>query len=116
MLRVAKARDASQLLAALALHREPALVVAYADAAGEGGVKLAGALPRRRMATGLQPVPSRDPVFSGSGARDVCDGGSGAERAGLELLHDWDRDSGRRSAGAAVFHVFVAHLLRELYE
>jgi penicillin amidase len=201
MLRVAKARDASQLLAALALHREPALVVAYADAAGEGGVKLAGALPRRRMATGLQPVPSRNPVFAWSETLDASmlpgrrlapgtdwvvasdrslvgresgieffwqpgdrarridaliaeahaagpvqpstvgamladrraaaaepllslvlaqaahfDGTSREERGVLELLHDWDRDSGRRSAGAAVFHVFVAHLLRELYE
>jgi len=201
LLRVAKARSAEQLLAALALHREPALVVAYADDAGEGGLQMAGALPRRRMATGLQPVPSRNSAFAwsdtlgpdelpgrrlGSGAdwvvaadRSLVGRESGIEffwqpgdrarridalmaearaagairpatlgamladrRAGaseplltlvlaqasrfdavsreerevLGLLHEWDRDSGRRSPGAAVFHVLVAHLLRELFE
>ena len=201
MLRAAKAHDAQQLLAALALHREPALAVAYADESGEGGVKVAGALPRRRMATGLQPVPARNPAFSwnetidasllpgrrlapgtdwvvaadrslagresgieffwqpGDRARRIdaligdartsgpiqpaalstmladrraaaaeplltlvlaqaarFDASSREEREVLDLLRGWDRDSGRRSAGAAVFHVFVAHLLRELFE
>ncbi len=201
LLRVMRARDAGQLLAALALHREPALVVAYADEAGEGGVQLAGALPRRRMATGLQPVPARNPAFAwsevmapaelpgrrlGPGVdwlvaadRSLSGRGSGIEyfwqsgdrarridaqvatalsagpiepatlgamladrkssaadsvlalvlaeatrfepngreeREVLELLREWDRDSSRRSAGAAVYHVFVAHLLRALYE
>jgi penicillin amidase len=201
LLRVAKARSAAQLLAALALHREPALVVAYADDAGDGGLQLAGALPRRRMATGLQPVPSRNPAFAwsdtlepaalprrrlgpdvdwlvaadrslagresgieffwqpGDRARRIdalmaearaagtirpatlgamladrraaaaeplltlvlaqagrFDAVSREEREVIELLHDWDRDSGRRSPGAAVFHVLVAQLLRELFE
>jgi len=201
LLRIAKARSAPELLAALALHREPALVVAWADEAGEGGLQLAGALPRRRMATGLQPVPSRNPAFAwsdtlgpealprrrlgpgvdwvvaadrslvgresgieffwqpGDRARRIdalmaearaagairpgtlramlADRRAGAaeplltlvlaqasrfdrvsreEREVLELLHDWDRDSGRRSRGAAVFHVLVAQLLRELFE
>jgi acyl-homoserine lactone acylase PvdQ len=44
------------------------------------------------------------------------DATSREEREVLELLHDWDRDSGRRSPGAAVFHVLVAQLLRELFE
>ncbi len=201
LLRVARARDAGQLLAALVLPREPALVVAYVDEAGAGGVQLAGALPSRRMATGLQPVPSRNPAFAWSEAlpaaqlpgrrlgpgsdwlvaadRSLTGRGSGIEffwqsgdrarridallgaaratgpiepatlgvmladrktpeadallalvlaeaarfepsgreeREVLELLREWDRDSGRRSAGAAVYHVFVAHLLRALYE
>ena len=38
------------------------------------------------------------------------------EREVLELLRGWDRDSGRRSPGAAVYHVFVSHLLRSLFE
>jgi acyl-homoserine lactone acylase PvdQ len=38
------------------------------------------------------------------------------EREVIELLEEWDRDAGRRSAGAAVFHVLVAQLLRELFE
>jgi penicillin amidase len=201
LLRAAKARSAEQLLAALALHHEPALVVAYADAAGEAGVQLSGALPRRRMASGLQPVPARNPAFAWSDTIDPAalprrrmppgvgwavaadrslagresgieffwqpgdrarrieallaeasaagplrpatlgamladrraaaaeplltlvlaqatrfDAVSREEREVIELLEDWDRDAGRRSAGAAVFHVLVAQLLRELYE
>jgi acyl-homoserine lactone acylase PvdQ len=38
------------------------------------------------------------------------------EREVLALLRGWDRDAGRRSPGAAVYHVFVAHLLRSLFE
>jgi penicillin amidase len=201
LLRVAKARSAEQLVEALALHREPVLVVAYADGAGEGGVQLAGAVPHRRMASGLQPVPSRNPAFAWSDAlepaalprrrlapglgwavasdRSLAGRESGIEffwqpghrarrieallseashagplrpatlgamladrraaaadplltlvlaqatrfesvsreeREVIELLEDWDRDTGRRSAGAAVFHVLVAQLLRELFE
>jgi penicillin amidase len=200
-LRAAKARNAAEFLAALELHREPALVVAYADEAGEAGVQLAGALPRRRMATGLQPVPSRNPAFAWSDTMDPAalprrrlvpgagwavaadrslagresgieffwqpgdrarridgllaeasaagpirpatlgamlsdrraaaaeplvtlvlaqatrfEAVSREEREVIELLEDWDRDAGRRSAGAAVFHVLVAQLLRELFE
>jgi acyl-homoserine lactone acylase PvdQ len=201
MLRVAKARSAGELLAALALHREPALALAWADSTGEGGVQLAGAFPRRRMASGLQPVPSRNPVFvwrdtlaagelpgrrlgpgvdwvvaadrslagresgieffwlGGDRARRIdaliaearaagaiapaalggmladrraaaaeplltlvraqasrLDAVSREEREVLALLHEWDGDAARRSAGAAVFHVLVAELLRALYE
>ena len=201
LLAVARARDASELRAALALHREPALVVAYADASGEGGVQLAGALPRRRMASGLQPVPARNPAYlwtellpaawlperrlgpgvdwvvaadrslvgresgiefywlAGDRARRIdalitaahetgpiqpatlaamlADRQIGSaeplltlvldeatrfepddreEREVLDLLRGWDRDGSRRSPGAAVYHVFVAHLLRALFE
>jgi penicillin amidase len=201
LLRVTKARSGAELLDGLRLHREPALVVAWADATGGGGVQLAGALPRRSMATGLQPVPSRNSAFAWSDtlppealpgrqlgrdaewlvaadrslvarqsgieffwqpgdrarridalmvearaagplrpatlAQMLADRRAGAadallarvlshgsrfespsreEREVLELLRDWDRDAGRRSPGAAVFHVFVAQLLRELFE
>jgi penicillin amidase len=63
LLRVARARDASQLLAALALHREPALVVAYADAAGTG----CAARQRRAAAaaTGLSRCRRATPPSSG---------------------------------------------------
>jgi penicillin amidase len=64
LLRVARARSAAELLDALALHREPVLVVAYAEAGGAGGLQMAGAPPRRRMGSGLQPVPSRNPAFA----------------------------------------------------
>ncbi|MEN8160076.1 MAG: penicillin acylase family protein [Myxococcota bacterium] len=64
LLRLAHARDAEDVAAALARHHEPALVVAWAGADGSGGVQLAGSLPRRRMASGLQPVPARNPAFA----------------------------------------------------
>jgi penicillin G amidase len=201
MLRVATAKSAGQLLDALALHREPVLVMAYADAEGEGGVQLAGAVPRRRMASGLQPVPSRNGAFAwqdtltprelpgrrlapgtdwvvaadrslarpaggieffwqpGNRARRIdaliaaaqaagpiqpsalgamladryaaaaeplvtlllaqasrIDAPGREEREVIELLRSWDRQASRRSAGAAVFQVLVAQLLRELFE
>jgi len=201
MLRVARARNADELLAALALHHEPVLIVAYAEAGGAGGLQMAGALPRRRMASGLQPVPARNPAFAwsevlpaaelprrrlGAGTpwvvaadrslaarkggieyfwlpgdragrieallREAAHGGEirltrlgemlGDRRAGaadtllglalaqaapegkasreerevVAALREWDRDSGRGSSGAAVYNVFVARLLRALYE
>jgi penicillin amidase len=201
LLRVARARHAEELLAALAAHHEPALVVAYADAAGAGGLQMAGALPQRRMASGLQPVPSRNPAFAwsdtlapdalparrlgpdsdwvvasdrslvgresgieffwlaGDRARRIeallaearargplrlsalgemlgdrhagaaeallalalphaapAEKASREEREVVTLLREWDRDSSRSSAGAAVYHVFVARLLRALFE
>lgn len=201
LLRAARARSAGELLAAFALHHEPVLVVAYAEAGGAGGLQLAGAVPRRRMASGLQPVPSRNPAFAwsealpvaslprrrlGSGTdwvvaadRSLAGRASGIEffwlpgdrarridallreatRAGelrlatlgemlgdrhagaadallalvlaqaapegkasreerevVAALREWDRDSGRGSSGAAVYHVFVARLLRALFE
>jgi acyl-homoserine lactone acylase PvdQ len=38
------------------------------------------------------------------------------EREVVAALRAWDRDSGRGSSGAAVYNVFVARLLRALYE
>jgi penicillin G amidase len=38
------------------------------------------------------------------------------EREVADLLRDWDRQSGAESRGAAVYHVFVERLLRELFE
>lgn len=201
LLRVARARSAAELLDALALHHEPVLVVAYAESGGAGGLQMAGAVPRRRMASGLQPVPARNPAFawtetlpaaalprrrlvSGTGwvvaaDRSLARAGSGIEffwlpgdrarrievllrqaagRGELRLaslgemlgdrhaggadvllalalehigaprkasreerevvtaLREWDRDSGRASSGAAVYHVFQAKLLRALFE
>jgi len=199
LLGVAHARNTEDLLAALALHHEPVLIVAYAEAGGAGGLQMAGAVPRRHMASGLQPVPSRNPAFAwsevmpadalprrrlGGGAgwlvaadrslagresgieffwlpgdrarridallaeataagplqlsdlgRMLGDrhassadpllglvlGVSGAaasreEREVLAALQEWDRDSDRASSGAAVYQVFVARLLRALFE
>ncbi len=59
LLAVARADGADALLAALARHEEPVLVVAYADPKGAAGVKLAGWIPRRSLFTGLSPVPGR---------------------------------------------------------
>lgn len=56
---VARARDADELLAALALHAVPPVLVAYADASGAAGRKLAGWIPRRAIDTNLVPVPGR---------------------------------------------------------
>jgi penicillin amidase len=201
MLRVARARSGDELLAALAFHHEPAVVVAWAEAGGAGGLQLAGAVPRRRIASGLQPVPARNPAFvwseslpasalprrrlgAGTGwviaadrslagrasgieffwlpgdrarrvdalLRDATRGGrlrlgtlgamlgdrhaggadallplalahaasgdkaSREEREVVDALREWDRDSSRSSSGAAVYHVFVARLLRALFE
>ncbi len=201
LLRMARARNADELLAALALHHEPVLMVAYADAGGAGGLQMAGALPRRRMASGLQPVPSRNPAFAwsetlpaaalpqrrlgaGNGWVVAADRSLAARESGIEFfwlpgdrarridsllaqsgaggtlqlsalgdmlgdrhasaadpllglalaqaapdekasreerevvvaLREWDRDSGRGSSGSAVYHVFVARLLRALFE
>jgi acyl-homoserine lactone acylase PvdQ len=38
------------------------------------------------------------------------------EREVVAALREWDRDSGRGSSGAAVYHVFLARLLRALFE
>ncbi|MDJ0867896.1 MAG: penicillin acylase family protein [Myxococcota bacterium] len=59
LLRAARARDAAEFRRALADHHEPALLFVYADLRGAGGRQLAGWIPRRSMASGLQPVPGR---------------------------------------------------------
>ena len=59
LLAVARADAAESLREALASHEEPVLVFAYADAAGEAGVQVAGWVPQRALFTGLVPVPGR---------------------------------------------------------
>jgi penicillin amidase len=44
---------------ALRTHHEPVLAVVFANRAGEGGVQIAGWLPRRPLPTGLVPVQGR---------------------------------------------------------
>jgi penicillin amidase len=53
------AADAQALLEALRGLREPMLAVAYADAAGAAGVKVAGYVPRRSLSPQLLPLPGR---------------------------------------------------------
>jgi penicillin amidase len=83
-LRVARARSAAELRAALAEHTEPVLAVVYADAAGEAGLQTAGWIPRRTLPTGLVPVPGRaewydwsEPVPFEDLPRAALAGGSG---------------------------------------
>ncbi len=59
LLRAARADDAQELRRALARHREPVVAVVYADGDGAAGVQLAGWIPRRRLPSGLVPVPGR---------------------------------------------------------
>ena len=44
---------------ALVGHREPALAVLYASAAGAAGIQVAGWIPQRALTSGLVPVPGR---------------------------------------------------------
>lgn len=108
---VAVARDAAALRDALALHVEPVLAVAYADAGGSAGVQTAGFVPERGLPTGLLPVPGRDPDYewrgrlplarlparslaAGEGVAVAADGALAPGGAGIEWL--WR--SGERSA------------------
>ena len=59
MLALARVEAAEEVPAVLAGHHEPVLAFAYADAAGEGGVQVAGWLPSRPLPTGLVPVQGR---------------------------------------------------------
>jgi penicillin amidase len=56
---VAKARDAGELVQALARLTQPPLAVVYADANGGAGMQVAGWIPRRPLASELVPVPGR---------------------------------------------------------
>ncbi len=58
-LAVARARDASGMLAALSTHHEPPLMMVYADEAGGMGLQVAGWIPRRDFTRGLVPLPGR---------------------------------------------------------
>ena len=59
MLALLRLSDARGVEEALAKHHEPVLAFAYADAAGRGGVQVAGWLPSRPLPTGLVPVQGR---------------------------------------------------------
>jgi penicillin amidase len=59
LLRAASASDAGDFRAALAEHHDPVLAIVYADAEGQGGLQVAGWLPKRAMTTNLVPVPGR---------------------------------------------------------
>ena len=63
LFRVAHAKDADDVTAALESHREPPVEVVYADRAGTVGLQVAGWLPRRTLPSGLAPVPGRLRAF-----------------------------------------------------
>jgi penicillin amidase len=68
LLRVAQARSAAELRAALALHHEPALCFVFADDLGDGGLQIAGSVPRRHRPSGFVPVPARGGLFEWEGS------------------------------------------------
>jgi len=59
LMRAARAADGGAFVAALARHHEPALAFVWADAAGAGGLQVAGWIPRRALPSGLVPVSGR---------------------------------------------------------
>jgi len=90
MLGAARAGSAAELREALRKHHEPVLELLYADREGEGGMQVAGWIPRRALPTGLVPVPGRlrtfnwrQPVeFDALPAERLASGGTGGRRAG----------------------------------
>jgi penicillin amidase len=56
---MAFARNADELLRALAGLREPALALVYADIEGAAGMQVAGWIPRREVESGFVPLPGR---------------------------------------------------------
>ncbi len=63
LVRLAHAQTASDVRAALALHRDPPLEVVYATRTGEVGLQVAGWIPQRTLPSGLAPVPGRLRAF-----------------------------------------------------
>ena len=63
LIRLVRAVDADSLIESLADHREPVLVVAYADRAGSVGWQLAGWIPRRLLGAANLPTPGRQKGF-----------------------------------------------------
>ena len=61
---LARASGGQRVKSALAAHGEPMLAVAWADSAGDGGVRVAGAAPMREIRAGFQPVPSGNPSYA----------------------------------------------------
>lgn len=67
LLAVARARSADELVQALRGHAEPPLAMVYADAAGAAGLQVAGWIPRRAIATGLETLPGRARLYDWRG-------------------------------------------------
>lgn len=84
-LRLARARTGDELRAALAGHTEPVVVVAWADASGDGGLQTAGWIPRRSLPTGLVPIPGRAEWYDWGGAVPADE----LPRASLAAAGDW---------------------------
>jgi penicillin amidase len=59
LLDVARAENAAQVVEALRVHHEPALIMVYADAEGAGGLQMAGWIPDRTLSPQLLPLPGR---------------------------------------------------------
>ncbi len=57
LLRAARARSAAAFRAALRTHHEPVLAFVFADSRGDGGLQVAGWVPRRNLLAGLLPSP-----------------------------------------------------------
>jgi len=62
-----RARDAAGIRGAMAAHGEPLVTLAWVDAAGEGGIRVAGAAPAREVGSGFQPVPADNPAYAWRG-------------------------------------------------
>jgi penicillin amidase len=63
LVRLAHAPSVGAGRAALRAHAEPVAAALLADASGAGLLQLVGAVPRRRHASGLQPVPATNPAY-----------------------------------------------------
>lgn len=59
LLRAARSTTAEEFRRALAAHHEPVLAFLFADAAGRGGLQVAGFVPQRPVPSGLVPMPGR---------------------------------------------------------
>ncbi len=59
MLSLLRRKDSKGLASALADHHEPVLAIVHADRRGDGGLQVAGWLPKRPLPTGLVPVQGR---------------------------------------------------------
>ncbi len=66
LLGLARARDVAGAREALRAHVEPVASALLVDARGVGWVQLVGALPRRLMPSGLQPVPASNATYEWS--------------------------------------------------
>lgn len=120
LLRVARAANAAGIRSALVGHHEPVLAFVFADAAGAGGLQVAGAIPRRAEGTGQTPMPARDETLRWRGLL----GSEALPQAALGVGVDWlvaaDRTTDRAGAvhgewqwGGGDRHARLEALLRE---